>query len=414
MIALALAACARFPVEPARVWTGSSRFAHLGSVTLDATAGPRDAPTILAAQTCDGTFEQPPRTDCSGQGGALVWSFDRPSGVAAEVADARFDELAWLPVGWVGDVWGDGGADVIAWTPLADGPLGAWVLFDRASLPAAPSSEDGHVAVRSGEPQRVIGPCGDLDGDGDDELCFEVGRVEGVVVPGPPPEPAVELVPSEDAAPSVPLAPLGDLDGDGDDELLAVPVEGPALVWEPATATFESLEEGGALRACLGDGSLSGGYTTGDADGDGVTDVFDGRHLLHGPSLLSPATAGCDALVLTTWDDPEGRAVLGGASGDLDGDGVTDLVLVVARPGREEADLEVHRGPLPPGTFGSDHAVVTLPFGPATEGTATLDVADVDGDGLDDVIAGLDGWRGAPKEAGAVVVWRGRDLLPRR
>jgi hypothetical protein len=341
----------------------------------------------------------------------MVLSFDTPSGVAAEVTSTRFpEEDEWLfnAVRWLGDIDGDDRAELGA--DLKDEIL----AFDAEALPRVAEERDGRAIVKAGGflPQ---GSDADVDGDGQGDLCIIDARsieLGFAVVYGPFDEPreAPSFVSAEERNAVLP----GDLDGDGDDEFLLDPMSSGLLAWSTVAGDFAPTDEGGVLRQCLGATHFYDGFRAGDSDGDGAPDLFDGVHLLHGPSILDPAAAGCEALVLSTFD-PEGRTVLHGVTGDLDGDGVSDLVLLVA-DGDGVGDLQVHRGPIPPGSFDSGNAEVVVPFlGPATNAPAGgVDLADIDGDGRDDLVVAMEAPRGSPPGMGAVYVWKGGDLLPPR
>ncbi len=409
MIASLIAGCtARFEVEPARVWTGSSKYANFGDGTLDVVAGPSDAPTVLARQLCEAQSEQPARSDCAGEGGVVVLSFDDPSGVAADVAATRFEERSgWTLVPWVGDLDGTPGPD------LGGSSEEGLFLFHGASLPEHPVTADALTVLPPGMGVVPLGACGDVDGDGQADLCLEEVRGEGLAVLFGPLDHAVDEPPVARMPQVGPAVFPGDLDGDGDDEFLVDPLGAGLFAWSAGAVV--ALDVGDLLANCLGpDATVYGGFSAGDADGDGVPDLFDGIQLLHGPTLLAPGAAGCDALVITTFDDPD-RTIRGGATGDLDGDGVSDLILL-AVDAAEHAEVQLHRGPLPPGTFDSGHAELVLPWtGEAPfSAVGSLDVADVDGDGRDDLAVAMGAPRLSPPGMGAVYLWRGVELLPPR
>ncbi len=406
MIASLFAGCtARFEVEPARVWTGFRR-AGFGDGTLDVVAGPADAPTVLARQYCEAQSEQPARSDCAGEGGLVVLSFDDPSGVAADVAATQFEERSWVYPQWVGDVDGTAGQD------LASNSDGDFLLFDGASLPEHPDTADALTLLPPGTDLAPLGACGDVDGDGHADLCLEDVDRDGVAVLFGPLDHPVDEPPVASLPRAGPAVFPGDLDGDGDDEFLVDPLEAGPFAWSAGVVV--ALDEGDVLVDCLGpDAPFYLGFSAGDADGDGVPDLFDGIHLLHGPSLMAPGAAGCDALVSTTYDSGN-RTVVGGATGDLDGDGVSDLVLLVRDPDTGEGELEIHRGPIPAGTFSSAHAELVLPYGEVFSAFRAVQVADIDGDGRDDLVVAAEAGRYGPRSANAVFVWRGPDLLPPR
>lgn len=100
---------------------------------------------------------------------------------------------------------------------------------------------------------------------------------------------------------------------------------------------------------------------------------------------------------------PPGAACLGvAAAGDVDGDGADDLLLAVSAPGGAREVLVVAGGAAPP------RAIARLPLPGAGDGEVALaGRGDFDGDGRPDVAAGLPGDDGAGADAGRALLWRG-------
>lgn len=251
----------------------------------------------------------------------------------------------------------------------------------------------------------------DVDGDGQDDVVaatfLAAGRTGGAVVfPGPLTSGSVDLgwrVEGErpGMGPGRSLS-LGDLDGDGTADLgLGAPYDsgrnGLYVVYGPVTGDVSLADAvllAGSGRSYAGHGA----DIHGDVTGDGVNDAVVGAYYTGSPSgtvyvEFGPITADVDLATeadATLTGEPgnvyAGRIVEAGA--DLDGDGVGDLIIACL------GDLG------PPGSGG-----FYVVYGPVTDqsladadgryaGVAASDTAglwlgagDVDGDGRADVLA---------------------------
>ena len=225
----------------------------------------------------------------------------------------------------------------------------------------------------------VRGAIGDLDGDGDPDLAVVNAQSDDVSV----------LLTSGDGtfAPQVQYAlgnyprsiAIGDMDGDSDPDLVSVTVSPHEVLVLPNNGD-------GTFAAGVVAYDLSGGpepyvAVLGDLDGDGDPDVVVG--FINHPHLSEPniqvllndgsgtlADAG-SYVVPGTWQT---RSI---AIGDLDGDGVPDLVLGNA----EQGDVSVLLGH-GDGTFAAG-VVYARGDGPYV----VLALGDLDGDGGLDLVA---------------------------
>ncbi|MDP2304420.1 MAG: VCBS repeat-containing protein [Pseudomonadota bacterium] len=329
--------------------------------------------------------------DCDGADDACARAGELPLGEAdaALVGEAAGDGAGtWIAAG---DVDGDGVGDVLTSAPGAEGVAGAaWLV--RGPFTGTRRLEDADLRI-AGSP--------DLE---------------------------------EDAGPIGPVA-LGDLDGDGLAELVVAAPGGG--VWRFVGSAR------GAMGLDAADGERLGGAEDdagtslaigGDLDGDGLPDLVvgapgaraaEGDPSVGGVAIVSGAFTGTGALADTAaWllgetDGGEAGAAVS-SPGDVDGDGVADLL--VGAPGAiAEGDIEawatgaayVFYGPIPDARSLAD-ADARL-YGAAAgdrAGAAVAGVGDVDGDGLADVMVGapgvvLGGEDTAVVDAGAAYLLRG-------
>ena len=203
------------------------------------------------------------------------------------------------------------------------------------------------------------------------------------------------------------VALIEDLDGDGFDDLLvssrasdrgALDAGAVYLVHGPATGAFDlgdadAILVGATERAYLGELSVG---RVGDLNGDGVGDVAAGAWGADAGSLdvglvavffgpVAGLATTDDAALTITGDalfDQAGGA--GTYPGDLDGDGVDDLVVAV--PG---ADLVVaFLGTQAAGSLAVSDADLRLTGLPGDGFGASVAAGDIDGDGLLEVVVG--------------------------
>ena len=284
----------------------------------------------------------------------------------------------------------------------------------------------------------------DLDGDGRDEVLLgapfaqeERGRLYlGAESGGTVAEARVQLTggsPGDHAARA--LACLGDLDGDGFDEVLvgmrghdggAEDAGAVVLLHGPLADGSADLADVGQLFASERPGELAGAGVAGGTDltGDGLPDVIVGAPLsdrggvesgaillLAGPlsSTASPAVSLVEPRAVLHAD--VAASYVGFAldtAGDVDGDGVGDVVLggwgnasAGAFSGAAWLVLGPLSGELP---LADAERRWRGPADWALLGYAVSAAGDLDGDGLDDVLLGAPGVHGVENSEGRVYV----------
>ncbi|MGP4010206.1 FG-GAP-like repeat-containing protein [Streptomyces sp. 4N124] len=196
----------------------------------------------------------------------------------------------------------------------------------------------------------------------------------------------------------------GDLDGDGyADLVVGSSGEDVGEVRDPGTL---AVLWGGSEGLSGGTGVATGEQTddldvrtaVGDFDGDGHLDIATPDRVLAGPFSRTTGAAGVTALQLDAsyvTDDM--------AAGDVDHDGVTDLVALIHDPSDSDThdpDAFNRRAVHLRGTPDGLSAPVTLknPDGTVMRGGESVGVGDVDKDGYGDVVVGRtkDGWGEVP------------------
>ncbi len=215
------------------------------------------------------------------------------------------------------------------------------------------------------------------------------------------------------------LASVGDLDGDGVPDLI---VGAPATSSDDFYGVGSVLAFSGAtgelLFAFLGEegGTYMGSAVAGvgDLDGDGVPEIAMGTPYGSGSGPYGGGVvtirSGSDGTLLDEFDgsasgDYLGRAIAG--MGDLDGDGVPDLLLGASNAspgGRAEAGLVQVRS----GATGEILRQLDGAEASAFFGQAVANVGDLDGDGVDDfAVAAPSASPSGMQDAGSVFVYSG-------
>ena len=209
----------------------------------------------------------------------------------------------------------------------------------------------------------------------------------------------------------------GDLDGDGIDDLVVGAYDGPNgglgtgdgaayLYLGPITADLSAADDGSnADWWALGRNSDRMGrvFTVADLDNDGQDDLVASEYqgdtgnsnsgsafIFNGP-LTSYSISGASDDVELYGEGESDNFGLGSAAGDLNGDGVDDLIIGAPNRDSYKGEAYVFLGPVTSNMSGSaaDYQIT----GSNSEGLGSaIAAADLDGDGTDDLVLGAP-WR---------------------
>jgi hypothetical protein len=331
----------------------------------------------------------------TGLGRGDAWQETRPTG--ASVADCI--ALPGRGPGCIETTQRDHGALTEWWADHPDGLQQGWVVTERA-----PGTGPLEITVTLSGTATLTGPdSAHIAGGGGEAWTYtglEAWDADGMDVPA-----ELVLVPGglavhlDDTQARYPLtvdplltaaspflfvssgtqlgntvANLGDLNGDGLDDIAAGSTAG-AYIWFGDTTSF-----GGTPDQTLTDGAIPHFLDAGgDVDGDGNPDLVVGDtaafHVYYGDGSGLDTTP--DTVSLTGGT---GYYLTGGA--DFDGDGFSDVAVIEPTP----KQIAVFYG----SATGIDGTSNDTAKDPATTGyTYAIGAADVNGDGFDDLIAGV-------------------------
>jgi len=274
----------------------------------------------------------------------------------------------------IGDVTGDGRNDVVGvgpnfttflhhvyvWPQDANGDLAATpVVYTTGSSSMRPSS----VSL------------GDVNGDGRRDVVVgsDLGDEFGVFYQ----QADGQLAPMTRYTTLHPyVVHVADLNSDGRDDVVTM----------GSNSQFHVLLQNpdGTLGTPMARAVVTGGkneITSGDVTGDGLTDlvIMSGQGLEPNVTVVPQMPDGTLGLAFTL--DLGGREISGGVGiGDVNGDGANDIVLSVWSDAHQVVRLLQGSG------------AFTIDRFPTENGNDALEVADMDGDGRDDVVVFHDSW----------------------
>ncbi|MCM2506041.1 FG-GAP-like repeat-containing protein, partial [Aureimonas altamirensis] len=449
-------------VQLSEVASGDGGFVASGSATAHA----GQSVAGLGDINGDGLADTAVAVPGSGSAGRVHIVFGRSgntplqlSGLGTAGITIEGDTAGWpqgVSVAAAGDVNGDGLSDILIGVPNVGGSGAAYVVFGRSAGASIALSSLGTAGLAitgfaAGEAAGTrVAAIGDVNGDGfSDILVGAPGSVSGAgssyVIFGRSAPASIDVTALGSSGFSLvgesaldhsgsAIAGFGDVNGDGLADILVGSAaagggKGRVYVVFGHTGTFATQNlsgiaagNGGFVIQGAGTGSGAGASVSlvGDVNGDGLADIFVATqgaakgYLVFGRTGTAPvdlAAPGSQAFAIM----PEGTslsAAVVSSAGDINGDGLADLAIVVpdalggkgrayivfGRTGTSQVDLSAVAA-------GSGGIVIDGASSGDGTGMTVTAAGDVNGDGLADLVVGVPS---ADQGAGRAYVVLGR------
>jgi hypothetical protein len=323
------------------------------------------------------------------------------------------------------DVTGDGAPDVVISSPGLDGSGSVFIL--DASLKGSLGPGDATATIQASEVGDIgegLAVCGDLNGDGNDDMAIglpwgNAGRGGVWLLNGPfsgnlTTDDAYLVRGNTYGAATGFTVTCGsdfDLDGLHDVVFSAPDADGFGIAERTGQVYFhKALEEGtnavANFSTTFSDSYLGRNRSLSidhDFNGDGLPDAVMGAHgasrvyVLFADSDVETSFGGTidgnETGALFTGREDEDGAGHDVDAGDVNGDGYVDLVIGAPFWDRRNGAIGIVNGPFEEGTYGQVAILGRWIDGqdPLEEAGFSIAVADLNGDGLADIVAGAPG-----------------------